>query len=235
MTHPSIADIEAATADLLHRLEDRTDADARRPSRLPGWTVGHVLTHVARNADAFVRVAADRHAGRPGTMYPDGAEGRNADIEGGAGRPMAELVADLREASAAFAAAWRDPVPDGPCRSWAAIAPFDAAEVPLRRLREVEVHGVDTGLPGVDHRAWTDAYVEADLPFQWAQVVRRTEEPLHVVDELARLWSTGSPSHITERRVDRRDLLAWLLDRRAIEGLPTLLPWGAPDTWRPAS
>ena len=31
------------------RLDDR---DVRRASSLPGWTVGHVLTHLARNADS---------------------------------------------------------------------------------------------------------------------------------------------------------------------------------------
>lgn len=31
------------------------DAAVRAPSRSPGWTVGHVLTHVARNADSHVR------------------------------------------------------------------------------------------------------------------------------------------------------------------------------------
>jgi len=40
-----------------------SDADVRRPSALPDWTVGHVLTHVARNADSHVRRtrAAQRH------------------------------------------------------------------------------------------------------------------------------------------------------------------------------
>ena len=30
--------------------------DPARPSLLPGWTVGHVLTHLARNADSMTRV-----------------------------------------------------------------------------------------------------------------------------------------------------------------------------------
>lgn len=234
MTAPRLADVQVATAALLDRLVGRPDDDARRPSRLPGWTVGHVLTHVARNAEAFVRVAADRHAGRDGLMYPAGAQGRGADIDAGAGRPLAEIAADLRRASDAFATAWEHPVPDGPCRSWAGLPPFPAAEVLLRRLREVEVHGSDTGLDGIDHRGWGDAYVEADLPHQWANVTRRTPEPVHVVDELARLWSTGAPRSIQAPRVARRDLLAWLLDRHPVDGLPALLPWSAPETWAPA-
>lgn len=218
MTDPqvSVTDVEAATAGVLARLADRTDADARAASRLPGWTVGHVLTHIARNADAFVRVADDRRAGRVGTMYPDGAAGRNADIEAGSTRPMADLLADLAEAGARFAAAWSGPVPDGPCRSWEGIPEFPADEIPLRRLREVEVHAIDTGLDGLTHEDWTDAYVRADLARQWRDVERRTTE---AVDRAG---------------VSDRDLLAWLLDRKAIDALPPLLPWGAPETWRRA-
>jgi len=29
-----------------------SDSEARQPSPLAGWTVGHLLTHLARNADA---------------------------------------------------------------------------------------------------------------------------------------------------------------------------------------
>jgi maleylpyruvate isomerase len=209
----TVADVDAATAGVLATLADRTDADARAASLLPGWTVGHVLTHVARNADAFVRVAADRRAGRTGTMYPDGAAGRNADIEAGSTRSMADLLADVAEASARFTAAWTDPVPDGPCRSWEGIPEFPAHQIPLRRLREVEVHATDTGLPGATHERWTDAYVQADLPFQWRDVQRRTDKAV-------------------DRSGQRdRDVLAWLLDRLQPDGLPTLLPWGAPDQW----
>jgi len=40
----------------LHRTAAQADdATMRRPSRLPSWTVGHVLTHLARNADSVVR------------------------------------------------------------------------------------------------------------------------------------------------------------------------------------
>lgn len=33
-----------------------TDADAPAPSLLPGWTRGHVPTHLARNAEGGVRL-----------------------------------------------------------------------------------------------------------------------------------------------------------------------------------
>src|SRR3954462_14673049 len=40
-----------ATARVDAILAEMTDAQARRPSRLPRWTRGHVVTHLARNAD----------------------------------------------------------------------------------------------------------------------------------------------------------------------------------------
>jgi maleylpyruvate isomerase len=33
--------------------EGLTDEMVNRPSRLPDWTVGHVLAHLARNADSM--------------------------------------------------------------------------------------------------------------------------------------------------------------------------------------
>ena len=75
--------VDAQTAALLHTA--RTLDDGRASSLCAGWTRGHVLTHVARNADglaALVRSAVD---GTGETMYTS-PEDRDADIEAGAGR-----------------------------------------------------------------------------------------------------------------------------------------------------
>src|SRR4051794_22755454 len=45
--------MRAAQALLGAQVRDLTDAHARGPSLLPEWSVGHVLTHLARNADGF--------------------------------------------------------------------------------------------------------------------------------------------------------------------------------------
>lgn len=45
----------AAQARLMGRVRSLAAERARQPSRLPGWSVGHVLTHLARNADAHTR------------------------------------------------------------------------------------------------------------------------------------------------------------------------------------
>ena len=88
-----------ATADAL------TDAQAAAPSRLPGWTRGHVLTHLARNADGFRNLLAwAAHRGPRRRCTPARRPGPRPSRQG-AGRSAAELAADLRESAAAFAAA----------------------------------------------------------------------------------------------------------------------------------
>ena len=39
------------------------DLDVTAPSLLPGWTVGHVLTHLARNADSMTLALAGAERG----------------------------------------------------------------------------------------------------------------------------------------------------------------------------
>jgi maleylpyruvate isomerase len=64
-----VAGAAASHQGLLAMLDECVSAGAlngSEPSRLPDWTVGHVLTHLARNADSMVRVlaAAERGAAR---------------------------------------------------------------------------------------------------------------------------------------------------------------------------
>ncbi len=73
-----------------------TDDRARSPSLLDGWTVGHVLTHIARNADGFTGILAAAERGEIADQYEGGVEGRGAGIEAGAGRPAVQQVADVR-------------------------------------------------------------------------------------------------------------------------------------------
>ncbi|MEU6967194.1 maleylpyruvate isomerase N-terminal domain-containing protein [Kitasatospora aureofaciens] len=88
-----LARIRAATGLLLRTAARLCDADVRAPSLLPGWSRGHVLTHLARNADGGRRLLSWARTGVPTPEYPGLAE-RDARIEAGAGRGAAELVAD---------------------------------------------------------------------------------------------------------------------------------------------
>jgi maleylpyruvate isomerase len=153
--------LAAAVADSSARVlavaEGLDEATLRSSSQLPNWSVGNVLAHIALNAEAFTRVAEERRAGRPGVMYPDGVPGRNADIAELGDAPAAVLIARLSDAIAHFAEAWADPVPVGPCVTAVGMNEFSSVEVIARRLREVEVHGSDTGLETLNHTTWSDA------------------------------------------------------------------------------
>src|SRR5215472_4781932 len=93
--------VEAATDLLLRSAEGVSDQQARQPSLLPGWSRGHLLTHVARNADSLRNLLVWARTGveTPQYRHPDErAEG----IAAGAGRSAAELLADLAASAAAL-------------------------------------------------------------------------------------------------------------------------------------
>ena len=138
-------DIEQATSRLLASVRDIQDVGA--PSRLPGWTRGHVLTHIARNADGAVNLLTWARTGVVTPQYASWAA-READIEAGAGRPVAVQIEDLAQACARFAEASENM----PAEAWSQVvrstsgAARPAARVMWSRLREVEIHHVDLGL-----------------------------------------------------------------------------------------
>src|SRR5436305_1853009 len=96
-----LAEVADATAQLLGSVERLDDEAVRGPSALPGWTRGHLLTHLARNADGLRNLLVWAATGERHEMYRDPAA-RDADIEAGAGRTAAELAADLRESGQRF-------------------------------------------------------------------------------------------------------------------------------------
>ena len=139
-----------------------TDAQARGPSRLPGWTRGHVLTHYARSADGVRGCAESAARGEPAVQYPHGLDGRERDIEAGSGRSAAVLLADATSAHAALRATWRTlPTP-----AWDVVAEVPTGQrsiaelVPVRR-RELLVHLVDLDL-GVEPADLPREYLAAD-------------------------------------------------------------------------
>ncbi|QMU78616.1 maleylpyruvate isomerase family mycothiol-dependent enzyme [Streptacidiphilus sp. PB12-B1b] len=156
------ATVAAAEERLLRTVGRMRPEQVFEPSALPGWTRGHVLTHLARNADALVNLLTGARTGTPVPMYPS-AEARDRDIEAGAGRPLDEQLADLRAAGQRFAAA----AAAMPEAAWAVEVPhrlgaFPASGVPRKRYNEVEYHHVDLGLdytPG----QWPADFVDHEL------------------------------------------------------------------------
>lgn len=203
--------VSEAESRLFASVRALDDAAVRSPSLLPGWTVGHLLTHLARNADSHVRRALAAAEGVVVDQYPGGLEERAAEIEAGADRRAASVVEDLAMSSARMLGAWAA----APDRAWTGIT-RDAtgrerplAELPGRRWLEVEVHLVDLGT-GPTHRDWSDAFVADRLPQMRAGMAVRMPEG-------------GTPP--PEGALDPRDELAWLYGRLARPELPVLGPW----------
>lgn len=157
-----IAGCAAAQARLHETIESLTDDDVRRPSLLPGWSIGHVLTHVARNADSHVRMAEGAARGEVVWQYAEGQ--RDREIELGATRRAADLVADVRGSAAALAAAWDSLADDvwatGAARTNAGLIPMPQQVV--RRWREVEFHHADLGL-GFTYADFSPGYIAREL------------------------------------------------------------------------
>ncbi len=100
VVEPPILEMEgclAAHAKLVSVTAGLTDDNVRRPSLLPEWSVAHVLTHLARNAEAMHRRIGAALRGEMIEQYEGGAEGRAAAIEAGARRDGNELVTDVVE------------------------------------------------------------------------------------------------------------------------------------------
>jgi maleylpyruvate isomerase len=169
----AVAGAAAAHQALMAHLDgllERGDLDGDvvvRPSLLAGWTVGHVLTHIARNADSHARILEAAGRGEVVDQYDGGFEGRAAEIEAGAGRPAAEQVADVRTSAWALEAAWAT----CPSEGWAGHGrgsrgdQIPVADLPFRRWREVVVHHVDLGL-GYGWSEWPAEYVRLELDRQ---------------------------------------------------------------------
>ena len=144
-----------------HAARGLDPAEIRQATRLAGWQRGHVLTHVARNADALRNLLVWARTGVETPMYATPQQ-RTLDIAAGAGRPAAEIVDDLLRADAALAEA----IESLPAAAWDATVrtargrEVPAAEVAWLRAREVWVHAVDL-LAGVGMADLPDDFVAA--------------------------------------------------------------------------
>jgi maleylpyruvate isomerase len=116
------------------------------PSLLPGWSRAHLLTHLARNADALGNLLIWARTGVETPMYCDAAQ-RVDDIEAGAGRPVPEILADLATSTARL----DDRISHLPADAWPATVTtaqgrhIAASTVPWLRVREVWIHAIDLG------------------------------------------------------------------------------------------
>lgn len=194
------ADIDALAASqqaLADHLTGAGEVDPAAPSLLPGWTVGHVLTHIARNADGALR----QLDGLP--QYWLGVVSRNADIELGAARSWAELVEDVVTTSDAVLARMQE-VTDWSGTTSSIAGQRPKAMLPSTRQREVEIHRADLGL----------GYGFADMPPAMVRVD---------VSRMTMAWSARQPMGMTKLpdevlALPEHDRLAWLWGRLSVDG-----------------
>ena len=223
----------ASTHALQHSLENLSDDQCREPSLLPHWSRGHVLTHLARNADALRNLVHWARTGEETRMYPS-REARNAAIEEGSGRSADELRADIDQASSALLDDLRSLSDEQWARriSWGyADHESDASEIPLLRRTEVEVHHVDLDLDyTVAH--WPEEFVEHLLAETAAEFSMREGMPGFVLvgNDDEGTWTVGpGGQHISG---PPPALLAWLLGRTDGTGLHTDGALPHVEAWR---
>ncbi|MCI3277253.1 maleylpyruvate isomerase family mycothiol-dependent enzyme [Streptomyces cylindrosporus] len=203
-----LASVRDATERLLTAAVKLDNASVAEPSRLPGWTRGHVLAHLARNADALVNVLE----GRP--MYAPG-DARDADIARDAPRPLDIQVADLRESAARFQAAGAAPA------DWSRTVELrngitdSASRVPFRRWVEVELHHVDLGI-GYELEDLPAEFREREIDFLAERFSGHPDVAPTRLTDGTRAWRTGREADAPEITVTgpSAELLGWLAGRR---------------------
>lgn len=209
-----LVSVRDASERLLTAVAALDNAVVTEPSRLPGWSLGHVLAHIARNADALVNVLE----GRP--MYAS-AETRDADIERDAARPLDIQLADLRDSTARFQAAGAAPA------DWSRTVHLrngvadTAARVPLRRWAEVELHHVDLGI-GYELEDLPEDFLRREIDFLAQRFIGRPDVPataLRTDDGLSLTTGGGAEGGPVVVEGAAAELLGWLAGRRDGSGL----------------
>ncbi len=227
----SLAELSGSTVRLVAAVRALDDAALREPSLLPGWTRGHVVAHLARNADGLVNLATWARTGVETPMYPGGRATRDADIERDAGRPASEQVADTEAASERLAAALAD-LPAGALGVELRLGSgttVPAGLLPLRRIREVEIHLVDLAA-GYRPTDWSLAFAERTLD-ELTPSIRSS--PIGVLRDpgTGRSWALAPDRPALTGPA--QDLLGWLVGRGDGTGLsfdgtgsvPSAPPW----------
>jgi maleylpyruvate isomerase len=226
----TLAEIDTASERLMVTAAKLTDQDLSGPSRLPGWSRGHVLAHLVRNADSCWNLLEWARTRAETPQYPSD-ESRDAGIEANSGRPIGELRAELRIAVERLAlqagtmpgSAWQHMIRAR--AGWAHPAWYALS----RRWREVEAHHIDLDF-GYAYTDWPLAYVRWELTETLdamkldgglaAGRVRATD--LDVDVRLGDGPEISGPGH---------ELLGWLTAR----GGPSSARWPTPPPWPPSA
>lgn len=147
---------------LMATVASLADDELGRPSKCAGWTRAHVVTHLARGADAMTNLATWAVTGQEAASYASREE-RIADIEAGAKRSAAELTTDLERANARLLTALQAlkggvRVTTVPTLFSGGINPLS---LPARRTTELIIHHDDLDTTWEWHEADPDSILDA--------------------------------------------------------------------------
>ncbi|MET7367162.1 maleylpyruvate isomerase family mycothiol-dependent enzyme [Streptomyces sp. NPDC005566] len=206
--------VREATERLLSATGKLDNAAVAEPSRLPGWSRGHVLAHLSRNAEALVNVLQ----GRP--MYAS-SETRDADIDRDAPRSLSEQLADLRGSGDAFLSAAEAPADWSRTITMRNGVTDSASRLPFRRWVEVELHHVDLDI-GYELEDLPEEFVIRENDFLAERFAGHPDvPPTTAVTADGNLWTTGGGADAgpVVVRGSAADILGWLCGRRDGSGL----------------
>jgi maleylpyruvate isomerase len=201
------------------------------PSALPGWSRAHVLTHVARNADAMINLLTWAATGVKTPAYTS-AEARDADIETGSTRSPEEIRDDVIAASDRLAQtvrklpkeAWSRHVTNRQGRE------IPATDIPWMRAVEMWIHAVDLDV-GASFADFPPPMLTELLAEVTAAMATNEDCPsLRLVAKDGE-WTVGSGAVVVTGSAP--ELAAWLLGRSkgkelradGARRLPTLPRW----------
>jgi maleylpyruvate isomerase len=227
-------DLRHADDRLMATLARLSPGELAAPSPLPGWTRGHVTTHIARNADALGNLLTWAATGVETPAYAT-ATARVEGIEAGAHRPLDEQIDDVRAACALFLGK----VAEMPADAWSYdLTPANggraqgvAAKVVWRRLREVEIHHVDLGF-GYTTADWPDAFTQRLIRDLVAD--RASGPAIELRTPEGQSWRIGDePGDVVTITGPAHEIAGWLCGRSGGEklsvtpdgALPTLPAW----------
>ena len=208
MSSTNLAWMNDGYAFFLAQLKQNDDARLAGPSRLPGWTGTHLLSHVGHNARALGRLARWARTGEPTPMYPS-PDARAREIEAGAAWPVSRLRGFVEEEQELLSAAlagfdeqtWNAEVVTAQGRT------VPASTIPWLRSREVWIHACDLPV----------AAEFAGMPADFLDAL--------IADARTRRVAQGVDAAALEVSGDGADTARWLTGRALDTPLPALPPW----------
>lgn len=194
---------------VLDRFTEAEQLDLSEPSTLPGWSRGHVITHLADNAIGHIRIFDAAAEGRVGEQYPGGREARAAGIEAGSSLPATEQLDRLRRSIRDLEGRWDSSAWEGHGIGITETLPI--RDLPFLRLREVDIHLIDLDV-GIGF---------ADLPPEYLRLE---------LGRMTMLWQARQPMGMTQLPQLALDAtpevrLAWLMGRCEIDELEPALSY----------